>query len=142
MHEELSLNCKLVLPSLQQETDLPAGLRVILMLGSVFFPSSFDKLRGQLVTKSEQDDKGLRGAGEKRGRRWESGRADSTAVLLLGEQHDTEAESKVATVQGKINTAKPKPFSFLNLVCSFKRMYTVHSFFYIFLAVGRRSLCL
>lgn len=40
-------------------------------------------------------------------------------------------KQKVATVQGKINTAKLKPFSLLNLVCSFKRMYT-RSFFFRF----------
>lgn len=52
---------------------------------------------------------------------WERG--NSTAVSLLGEQHDIEAESKLATEQRKINTAKLKPVTLLNLVCYFKLMY-------------------
>lgn len=44
---------------------------------------------------------------------------DSKAELLLGEQHDTEAGSKVATVQRKINTVKLKLVTSFYFVCRF-----------------------
>lgn len=48
---------------------------------------------------------------------------DSNAELLLGEQHDTEAGSKWAKVQRKINTVKLKLVTSLDLVCYFQLMY-------------------
>lgn len=63
---------------------------------------------------------------------------ESGAGLLLGEQHDTEAGSKLATAQGKINTATLEPAPTPNLVCYFKLMRLLCACLYLSACLSRR----
>lgn len=58
---------------------------------------------------------GKDGTGSRRADGWAA-----TQQLLLGEQRDTEAGSKLTIVQRKINTVELKLLASLDLVCSFK----------------------